>query len=66
MPFTKIGPNKYTSPAGNTFDRKQIQMYYANGGRFPGQKGMAEMFPRQSPATPLPQIPQPMKMKWGR
>jgi hypothetical protein len=44
MPFTKTGRNTYTSPAGNKFTRSQMALYYARGGRFPGQ-GMRESFP---------------------
>lgn len=32
MPFTKVGKNKYKSPSGRTFTKKQVQMYYATGG----------------------------------
>ncbi len=32
MPFTKIGPNKYTSPSGRKFTKKQVSMYYATNG----------------------------------
>ncbi len=48
MPFKKIGENKYVSPRGNTFTRSQVALYYAQGGRFPGQK-MGEM----APANPM-------------
>jgi hypothetical protein len=32
MPFKKVGPNKYKSPSGHTFTRKQVVAYYATGG----------------------------------
>jgi len=32
MPFTKIGPNKYRSPSGRIFTKKQVIAYYASGG----------------------------------
>ena len=32
MPFKKIGPNKYRSPSGRKFTRKQVALYYASGG----------------------------------
>lgn len=32
MPFTKVGKNKYKSPSGKTFTKKQVQMYYATDG----------------------------------
>jgi hypothetical protein len=51
MPFKKIGSNTYVSPAGNKFTRSQVKKYYAEGGRFPGQKGMGEQLPK-SPTTP--------------
>ncbi|MGH7239520.1 MAG: hypothetical protein ACREHG_05580, partial [Candidatus Saccharimonadales bacterium] len=38
MPFQKLGPDKFKGPAGKVFDKKQVQMYYANGGKFPNQK----------------------------
>jgi hypothetical protein len=61
MPFRKIGPDQYVSPAGNKFNTKQIRLYYANGGRFPGQ-GMRESFPQQNSGglnNPLPRGPAP-------
>jgi hypothetical protein len=42
MPFTKTGPNQYTSPSGRNFNLNQVRMYYARGGNFPGQKGMGD------------------------
>lgn len=38
MPFTRLGPNRYQGPTGKIFDLKQVQLYYANGGKFPGKK----------------------------
>ena len=32
MPFTKISKNKYKSPSGRTFSKKQVQLYYATNG----------------------------------
>lgn len=32
MPFTKKGPNKYTSPSGRIFTKKQVVAYYATNG----------------------------------
>jgi hypothetical protein len=61
MPFEKTGPNQYTSPSGRKFNLKQVRMYYANGGRFPGQ-GMRESFPQNNLAginNPLPRGPAP-------
>jgi hypothetical protein len=51
MPFRKVGPNKYVSPSGRTFNRSQISLYYAKGGRFPGNPGMKEQLP-SSPLAP--------------
>lgn len=32
MPFTKVANNKYKSPSGRTFSKKQVQLYYATQG----------------------------------
>jgi hypothetical protein len=32
MPFTKIGPNKYKSPSGKVFTKKQVALYHATNG----------------------------------
>lgn len=32
MPFKKVGPNKYKSPSGKTFSKKQVALYYATDG----------------------------------
>lgn len=32
MPFAKIGPNKYKSPSGKTWTKKQVVAYYATNG----------------------------------
>lgn len=32
MPFKKVGPNKYKSPSGRTFTKKQVTAYYATAG----------------------------------
>lgn len=32
MPFTKIGRNKYVSPSGRKWTKKQVVAYYATGG----------------------------------
>lgn len=29
MPFTKISPNKYKSPSGKIFTKKQVKLYHA-------------------------------------
>jgi hypothetical protein len=47
MPFSRVGTNKYVSPSGKKFTGKQVRMYYANGGRFPGE-GMRESFPKDN------------------
>ncbi len=39
MPFTKIGNKQYVSPSGRKFNQKQVALYYANGGKFPGEEG---------------------------
>jgi hypothetical protein len=38
MPFKKVGSNDYQSPSGRHFNGAQVRLYYANGGKFPGQK----------------------------
>ena len=38
MPFKKTSRGKYRSPSGRTFTKKQVAMYYANGGKFPKKK----------------------------
>lgn len=38
MPFKKLGPDRYQGPTGKIFDLAQVQLYYSNGGKFPGQK----------------------------
>jgi hypothetical protein len=40
MPFKKLGNNKYQGPTGKKFNKKQVQLYYANGGTFPKAKKM--------------------------
>ena len=32
MPFSRVGPNRYKSPSGRTFTKKQVAMYYATDG----------------------------------
>lgn len=32
MPFVKVGPNKYKSPSGRVFNKKQVALYYATNG----------------------------------
>lgn len=42
MPFKKVGPNKYKSPSGRSFTKKQVEMYYATSGftkKMKGKKG---------------------------
>lgn len=40
MPFKKVGPNKYKSPSGRTFTKKQVVAYYATDGfKRPVRKG---------------------------
>jgi hypothetical protein len=40
MPFKKVGNDKYSGPTGKTFNKKQVQLYYANGGKFPQKPKM--------------------------
>jgi len=32
MPFRKVAPNKYKSPSGRSFTKKQVEAYYATDG----------------------------------
>jgi hypothetical protein len=32
MPFKKVAPNKYVSPSGRNFTKKQVKLYYATDG----------------------------------
>lgn len=47
MPFTKIGPDRYETPSGRVYNEKQRRLWYAMGGKFPGQKGPGELPQRQ-------------------
>lgn len=38
MPFSKVGKDDYVSPSGRHFDAAQVRLWYARGGKFPGQK----------------------------
>ena len=49
MPFTKIGQNTYQSPSGRKYNQKQVNLWYAGGGKFPGEKGPGELPPREQP-----------------
>lgn len=41
MPFKRVG-NKYVSPSGRKFTKKQVALYYSLGGKFPGKKKNAK------------------------
>lgn len=32
MPFKKVSENKYKSPSGRNFTKKQVKLYYASDG----------------------------------
>ena len=32
MPFKKIGKDKYVSPSGKKYTKKQVRLYYATNG----------------------------------
>jgi uncharacterized protein YaiI (UPF0178 family) len=32
VPFTKVGQNRYRSPSGKIFTKKQVQAYHASDG----------------------------------
>lgn len=42
MPFKKVGKNNYVSPSGRHFNGAQVRLWYAGGGKFPGQKQSEE------------------------
>ena len=54
MPFRKVGRDEYESPSGKKFTSKQVGLYYAGGGHFPGSREMGSQFPRthNSPTAP--------------
>ena len=56
MPFTKVSRNKFESPSGKEFTKKQVGLCYHLGGHFPGQKGMGDQLPK-SPAHFSPTAP---------
>ena len=39
VPFKKTGKNKYQSPSGRTFTKKQVALYYATNGFKNRKKG---------------------------
>ncbi len=39
MPYKKVGPNDYVSPNGNHINNSQLRLWYANGQKWPGEKG---------------------------
>jgi hypothetical protein len=54
MPFEKISRDKYRSPSGRTYNTKQVKLFYAQGGHFPGSREMGSQLPRShnSPTAP--------------
>ena len=51
MPFKKLGHGKYAGPSGKHFDLAQVRLYYAGGGKFPGQKTAGQKNDRQAAQT---------------
>jgi len=43
MPFKKVGKDDYVSPSGRHFNSAQVRLWYAKGGKFPGEKGKGEL-----------------------
>jgi len=43
MPFSKVGPDKYQTPSGRTYTGAQRRLWFARGGKFPGEKGPGEL-----------------------
>jgi hypothetical protein len=46
MPFKKVAPNKYVSPSGRKFTKKQVALYYATDG-FAKAPKKTKMTPRK-------------------
>lgn len=38
MPFKHLSGDNYVSPSGRHFNGAQVRLWYAGGGKFPGQK----------------------------
>lgn len=38
MPFKHLSGDDYVSPSGRHFNGSQVRLWYAGGGKFPGQK----------------------------
>lgn len=51
MPFKKVGKDDYTSPSGRHYNTAQVQLWHAQGGKFPGEKGAGEMSKGKGPKT---------------
>jgi hypothetical protein len=47
MPFTKTGPDQYTSPSGRKFTGKQVKMYYATHGFKDKARGPGKVKPKR-------------------
>lgn len=53
MPFRKVGKDHYVSPSGRSYNSAQVKLYYAGGGKFPGQRSSSG---EPSKAKQLPPI----------
>ncbi len=51
-PFVKLGNNKYKGKSGKVFGLAQVRLWYAGGGKFPGQKGPGQ-FPTKKSKNPF-------------
>lgn len=56
MPFTPIGNGQFRSPSGKVFNRAQVRLWYANGGKFPGEKGPGELQDNPNKRKPVLRI----------
>lgn len=50
MPFKKVSEDQYVSPTGRSYNGAQVRLYYANGGKFPGEKRAAAEKKKPAPA----------------
>lgn len=54
MPFKKVG-KKFEGPSGKKFNKAQVELYYAQGGKFPGQsKPAASSVKKKAPKKGSP------------
>ena len=42
MPYKPIGHGKYKSASGKVINKRQLMLWWAHGGKWPGEKGKGE------------------------